>query len=94
MFFKNLKLPYNAFINAVASTTFGVLLIHANSATMRQWLWQDMLDNVGHYGMPLYVLGCVLGIFALCSAIDYLRIRLIEPLFFKFWDTKVERLKV
>lgn len=90
LFFKNLKMNNNAFINAVASTTFGVLLIHANSATMRQWLWHDMLDNVGHYGMPLYVLGCVLGVFTLCSFIDYLRIRLIELPLFKYWDTRVE----
>ena len=92
LFFKNLKMNYSAFINAVASTTFGVLLIHANCATMRQWLWHDLLDNVGHYGMPLYVLGCVLGIFALCSAIDYLRIRFIELPFFKYWDAKEEEM--
>lgn len=95
LFFKNLKLPYNGFINAVASTTFGVLLIHANSDTMRQWLWKDTLDNVGHYGMSLYVICCVVGVFAICSMIDYLRIKLIERPFFCFWDRKcatIERL--
>ena len=92
LFFKNLKLSYNKFINAVASTTFGVLLIHANSDTMRQWLWKDTLDNVGHYGMPLYVICCVLGVFAVCSAIDYLRIKLIETPFFCFWERKYERI--
>ncbi len=43
LFFKNSKIKYSKFINAVASTTFGVLLIHANSNEMRQWLWKDLL---------------------------------------------------
>ena len=56
---------------------------------MRQWLWKDTLDNVGHYGdklMPLYAVGCVLGIFAVCVIIDILRINLIEKPSFKWWD--------
>ncbi|MBR4325110.1 MAG: acyltransferase family protein [Bacteroidales bacterium] len=84
--FKNLKLPYNNFINAVASTTFGILLIHANSDTMRQWLWKDTLDNVGHYSMPHYVIGCILCVFTVCSIIDFLRIKLFEKPFFNFLD--------
>ena len=92
MFFKNLRLPYNGFINAVASTTFGVLLIHANSDTMRQWLWKDMLDNVGHYGLFLYPILCVLGVFAVCSAIDFARIKLIEKPVVSLFDKKYERI--
>ena len=91
LFFKNIKLPYNSFINAVASTTFGILLIHANSDTMRQWLWKDMLDNVGHYGMPFYVIGCVLGVFVVCSLIDFARIKLIESPVFYWWGRKKDR---
>jgi hypothetical protein len=86
LFFKNLKIPYNKFINTIASTTFGILLIHANSDTMRQWLWKDTLDNVGHYGDLLYVILSVVGVFVICSVIDFLRIKFIEKLFFRFWD--------
>ena len=89
LFFKNVELKYNAFINTVAASTFGVLCIHANSDTMRRWLWKDTLDNVGHYGsalMPLYAIGCVIGIFAVCVIIDILRIKFVERPFFKFWD--------
>ncbi len=93
LFFKNLKLPYNGFINAVASTTFGVLLIHANNDTMRQWLWKDTLDNVGHYGMPIYVIVCVIGVFAACSIIDFIRIILIEKPFFNFWNRKYVKIE-
>ena len=91
LFFKNLKLKYNKFINAVASTTFGVLLIHANSDTMRQWLWKDTLDNVGHYGNTLYVITCVLGVFIICSVLDFIRIKIIEIPFFKLWDKNEEK---
>ena len=40
--FKNISLGQNRFINIVSSATFGVLLIHASSDTMRKWLWQDV----------------------------------------------------
>lgn len=89
LFFKNLIIPYSKFINTIAASTFGVLLIHANSDAMRQWLWRDTLDNVGHYGdklIPLYAIGCVLGIFAICILIDIIRINLLEKPFFKWWD--------
>lgn len=81
LFFKNLKVPQSKFINTVAASTFGVLLIHANSDTMRQWLWKDTLNNVGAYNMPYYALhaiGSVLLIFTVCIVIDHLRIRFLE----------------
>lgn len=40
VFFKKLRLPYIPIINTVGASTFGVLLIHANSDTMRKWLWR------------------------------------------------------
>lgn len=47
MYFKSSNLKYNKWINSIGSTSFGVFLIHANSDTMRQWLWKDTLNNVG-----------------------------------------------
>lgn len=38
LMFKNIQIPYNKGINTVAASTFGVLLIHANSDAMRKWL--------------------------------------------------------
>lgn len=35
MYFKDLKIQYLKFINAIGATTFGVFLIHANSDAMR-----------------------------------------------------------
>lgn len=89
LFFKNIKIKNSRFVNMVAVSTFGVLLIHAHSDTMRQWLWKDVLNNVCYYGsayMPLHVIGSVVGIFVICTAIDQLRIHFIEKPFFKLWD--------
>ena len=89
LLFKNLKIPYNKFINTVAGSTFGVLCIHAHSDAMRQWLWRDTLNNVGMYASPymhLLAIGGVLGVFILCNLIDHVRIVAIEKPFFRWWD--------
>lgn len=86
LFFKNIRIPYSRIINTVAASTFGVLLIHAGGDTMRQWLWKDTVDCVGHYGdrfLPLYAIGCVLAIFTVCTLIDILRINCLEKPFFR-----------
>lgn len=84
MFFSHLKIRYNKVINRIAASTFGVLLIHAHSDAMRQWLWVDVLDNVGWYSskwMPLHLIGSVLCIYIICTMIDMIRIQLIEKPF-------------
>lgn len=53
MYFKDLSIRNSRFINTVASCMFGVLLIHANSDTMRQWQWRDLLDNVSDGSQPI-----------------------------------------
>ena len=81
MWFKNLKIKNSKIINTIAASAFGVLLIHANSNTMRQWLWKDTIDCVGHYDAPyywLYATGCVLAIYTICTIIDIIRIKTIE----------------
>lgn len=97
MFFKNIDMKHSKLINMVASSTFGVLLIHANSETMRQWLWKDTLDNVGIYDSPwliFHAIGSVMGIYIVCTVIDQLRIHWIEVPFFKFWDKHWENLSL
>lgn len=76
MYFKNLRLSYSPAINAIGACTFGVLLIHNNSDTMRQWLWRDTLDNVGHYytsNSIFHAVMSVVAIFAICALLDYIR---------------------
>ena len=98
VFFKKLRLPFLPLVNIMGGSTFGVLLIHANSDTMRKWLWRDFLHNVDMYDSPWLVahaVGSVLAIFIVCIVIDRLRLRFIEPpvmaLFDRYWPCIVER---
>lgn len=89
MLFKNIKMKQNKFINTIAASTFGVLLIHANSNAMRQFLWVDVLKNCTYFNHPylwIHALASVIGVFIICIIIDRLRIMLIErPLFNSSW---------
>ena len=94
LWFKNLDIPYSWLINTIGASTFGILLIHANSDAMRTWLWRDTVDCVGHYALPLgqlmlYAVGVILIVFSVCALIDYLRIQIIEKPFFKWFDKMI-----
>ena len=88
LFFKNLKIGYSKIINTIATSTFGVLLIHANSDTMRRWLWKDICNNVGVYQEGNIILHGIISvaiIYMACTVIDIIRIHLIErPLLKRF----------
>jgi hypothetical protein len=96
LFFKNVKIKNSKFINTVSATCFGVLQIHANCDAMRIWLWGTVLNNVGAYYTKytaLHLIISVIGVFAVCSVIELLRINFIEKPFFKFWDKHYEKIK-
>jgi hypothetical protein len=81
LFFKRLKMGYSKTINTIAASTFGVLMIHANSNTMRQWLWHDVFNNVGTYetgNVVVHAIVCVVAIYTICTVTDIVRIRFIE----------------
>ena len=93
LFFKNLNIGYSKVINTIAASAFGVLLIHANSNAMRQWLWKDTLDNVENYAGNIYLhaVVSVLAVYATCTAIDFIRIQLLEKPVFKVIDQKLNK---
>ena len=84
--FRTFRMPYSRLINSIGATTFGVLLIHANSDAMRQWLWYDLFDNAGHMHSPLRAILVVLLVFITCSFLDYLRISILEKPLFNVFD--------
>lgn len=95
LWFKNMKIRQRKVINAIGGSTFGVLLIHANSDAMRQWLWRDCVDCVGHYSLPigqlvLFSLSTCLSIFFACVLIDRIRIHWLEKPFFKWYDKRFQ----
>lgn len=89
LFFNNLKLGHSKLINVLGGSTFGVLLIHAGSWTMIQWLWKDFLQNTTMFGssfLIVHALLCTVGVYTVATIIDMLRIRFIEKPIFRFWD--------
>lgn len=94
MWFKTLKIGYSKFINMLGASTFGVLLIHAHSDEMRQWLWGNTVDCVGHFNESVlytvgYGLASILVIFTVCSAIETMRIKIIEKPMLDFFEYRV-----
>lgn len=80
MAFKNSAIPHNAFINLVASTTFGVYLIHEN-ALVKYWLYHAVFKSDSFANSPLllpYIIAGSLAIFAVCSVLELLRKRVFK----------------
>lgn len=83
LFFKNLNIGSNRIINTVAKSTFGVLMIHANSDTMRKWLWKDLFNNVYAYKTGtnnfaffiMHAFGTIIAVYCICTIIDMVRIQ-------------------
>lgn len=91
LFFKTLKIGHSRMINTVAASTFGVLMIHANSNTMRQWLWHDVCDNVGAYGtgnIVIHAIACVVAIYMVCTIVDMMRVCFIEKPAQRYFNVK------
>jgi hypothetical protein len=89
MCFRRLPIGYSKIINSIGAATFGVLLIHANNGAMRQWLWRNQVDCVGHYIANSYItysILVVLLIFFTCVIIDLVRSYFIEKPFFSLFD--------
>lgn len=73
----------------LGASSFGVLLIHAHSDTMRAWLWGDIVDVVGHFAsclIPFYAIGSVMAVYIICSIIDQIRINTVEKYTLKLID--------
>lgn len=92
LLFKNIKVAQNKIINQVAASTFGILLIHTNSVSMRRFLWKDLLQNTMFYDSKLLVFqafGSVCLVYVVCLLIDQLRIKFIEkPIYNKIENNK------
>lgn len=92
MTFKSINIGSIMWINVISASTFGVLLIHANSGAMRQWLWNETVkasDCLASEYCVLYAISCVIVVFCVCSAIDIIRKKLVEEPMFQL----IEKLK-
>lgn len=80
MAFVNLEVRQSKVINTIASTTFGIYLIHDNTFLSRE-LWTEWLDTdaLVHSArlVPDVIISTVC-IFTVCALIDYVRIHYLE----------------
>lgn len=87
--FRTFRLGHIKIINTLAASTFGILLIHASSDTMRNWLWNDIMHSAEAYAQrlfPLYALGAVFAVYFSCFALDFARKQLLKGI--TLWTRK------
>ena len=96
MFFKNIHIKQNRFINIVGKSTFGVLLFHGVSDAMRSFLWGDIFKNVNVYSTEyayIHLLVATFIVFSVGTLFDMVRIRLLESWFIPIADRFCEAIK-
>lgn len=96
MFFKEIRIKKNKYINLVGASTFGVLLIHANSDVMRIWLWKDVTRTIDNYYcqnfISYHLTTCIL-VFLICSLLDIFRIKIVEKPVLRRFDKWINKNK-
>ena len=93
MVFEKAELPYNKWVNLIASATFGVYLIH-DSNLIRPFLWIDLFKNASYQNSPLlipYSIIVVLLVYTVCTIIDLGRKYLIEKPFLKLVNAHADQ---
>lgn len=83
--FQKLNVGSIGWVNSVAKTTLGIYLIHDNPL-VRAWVWPYFAGvyDFGFAGILGLGLLAGAGVFAVCSAIDFARITLLENPLFKW----------
>ena len=80
--FKNLKIPHSRTINALASATFGVYLIH-DSRFIRLFIWHDIFHNASYQYSPYlipYSIAVIFIVYISCTVIELARSRIFKAL--------------
>lgn len=96
LFFKNLKIKQSTIINNLGAGTFGVLLMHAYPASLRNWLWNEVCkcsDVYYRHCWMLYIILSIAIIFIICSIIDFIRRNTIEKWYLRLLDNILARVK-
>lgn len=89
IFFMSIDFGCNKFVNTLAATTFGVYLIHEGFFT-RGLIWDfiigvySKLYHSNLFGLYIFI-GSII-VFSVCSFLDYLRLKIIEPLVLRAKD--------
>lgn len=99
MYFKEVKISNSKLINSLGAATFGVLLIHANSDTMRTWLWKEVVAPAEHVSDSVlhtiaYAILSVVIIFSVCAVIDIMRKEFLETRLMNIVTKRLTKIKI
>ena len=78
--FLKAKITYHPWINTIASTTFGIYLLHDNKLFLH-YMWDNIFGTYQYYDsalLPLYAILVVALIFIVGMVVDYMRLAFIE----------------
>ena len=93
MLFKEINIRHNKVVNTIAAASFGVYLIHDNGL-IHEFLWKSLAHN-DEYSQTMYIVPhsilVILLVYISCTAIDLLRLKLIEPLYVKLINKLVPK---
>ena len=93
--FLKAKITYRPWINVVASTTFGIYLLHDNRLFLHH-MWDNVLATYQYYDsilLPLYAILVVVLIFVIGMIVDYVRLAFIEKPVMKAITPSLERIQ-
>lgn len=96
IYFASKELYYNTYINELSKCTLGVYLLHDNYI-LRPYLWKIILKNEEYYYSKYLIIHSITSIFfifVMCSIIDYIRIKVIEPYWIKIYDFFYYKIKL
>ncbi len=91
--FINKKEYSSKFLNTVSATTFGIYLIHDNEY-IRSVLWSQILkvpEIAKTNYLLLHMLISVIGVFVVCSIIEFIRINTIERVTDKIFLNRIDK---
>lgn len=93
--FLKAKITYRPWINVVASTTFGIYLLHDNRLFLHH-MWDNVLATYQYYDslvLPLYAIFVVALIFVVGMTLDYVRLAFIEKPVMKAITPSLDRIQ-
>ena len=83
--FKGINIKNNKIINSFSNTTLGIYILHENRFT-REYLWNNILKMDYYYFnnnfFALKIIFVSFGMFFIFSIIDFIRIKVLEPIIF------------
>lgn len=94
IWFKGLKIKNSSFVNMAAGSTFGVLLIHSGSSSIRNVVWNMIVPGSKWFYSNYYIIYMILAVlllYVVCTFIDIIYKKTFENRLIDFVYTRVDR---